>query len=378
MFDKILKNIIINTYKYLKDSLNIIGQKRIDFITNNYKCHITTLYGWNKEIKNNSNDIVIYNKNINPLLENIIYKCINEYKITSVIKIKKYINKNFDKQINQKTINFILKKNNLECEKYKIKKEINKFIIDSFSEYKITTAKDIINQIFIKYNIKLSETSIYNVLKQNKITYKKIKVKTNPYTLEEQKYRLLSIKDTLNFLDKDKIISYDEISACTNENPKYGWSKKGYECIINKKDKSLYGTRYTIGMAINNKSIVDFTIVKGGLKTNDFIDFMQKIKDKDPDNKNTYFMDNASIHQSKIFRNFAINNKMHILYNAPYHSDKNPIEYFFSLLRKEIERNIFNSIEELTLLINNLKKKINNNCLNNIFRHSFELFNNII
>ena len=377
MFDKTLKNIIINTYKYLKDSLNIIGQNRIDFINNNYKCHITTLYGWNKEFKNNSNDD-IYNKNINPLLENIIYKCINEYKITSVTKIKKYINTNFNKQINHKTINFILKKNNLECEKYKIKKEINNFIIDEFTEYKITTAKEIIEKVFIKYNIKLSESSIYNTLKQNKITYKKIKIKTNPYTLEEQKYRLLSIKDTLNYLDKDKIISYDEISACTNENPKYGWSKKGSECIINKKDKSLYGTRYTIGMAVNNKSIVDFTIVKSGLKTDNFINFMQKMKDKDPYNKNTYFMDNASIHQSKIFKKFAINNKMHILYNAPYQSDKNPIEYFFSLLRKEIERNVFNSIEELALLINNFKKKINVNCLSNIFKHSFDLFNNIV
>ena len=40
--------------------------------------------------------------------------------------------------------------------------------------------------------------------------------------------------------------------------------KKESECIINKKDKSLYGTHYTIGISVNNKSIVDFTIVKSG------------------------------------------------------------------------------------------------------------------
>jgi transposase len=203
MFDKTLKNIIINTYKYLKDSLNIIGQNRIDFITNNYKCHITTLYGWNKEFKNNSNsNDNIYNKNINPLLENIIYKCITEYKITSVKKIKKYININFNQNINQKTINFILKKNNLECEKYKIKKEINNFIINEFTEYKITTAKEIIEKVFIKYNIKLSESSIYDTLKQNKITYKKIKIKTNPCTVYQ------NLKVLINNIDNETLSHY--------------------------------------------------------------------------------------------------------------------------------------------------------------------------
>ena len=66
---------------------------------------------------------------------------------------------------------------------------------------------------------------------------------------------------------------------------------------------------------------------------------------------------------------------MHILYNASYNSEKNLIEYLFSLLRKEIQRNVFNNIEELTLLVNNFKNKINNNCLENIFKHAFNLFN---
>ena len=130
-------------------------------------------------------------------------------------------------------------------------------------------------------------------------------------------------------------------------------------------------------MAVDNKSIVDFKIVKNGLKTDDFINLINKLHEKDLNNEKTYFMDNASIHQSKASRNVFKNNKMHVLYNAPYHFDKNPIEFFFSLLRKEIQKNIFNNIDELTILIDNFKTKNKNNCLNNIFNHSFNLFNKI-
>jgi len=373
MFDKTLRNIIINTYFYLKDTLNIVGKARKKFINENFNCHITSVYNWMIECSITKNK----NINVNPIIEHLVYKCVNELKMSSLKKIKKYIHLNIpnSKNISFKLINYILKINNLKCENYKINKEINSFIVNTMNENKITTSKELINIIFNKFNITISETSIYNILKKNKITYKKIKVKTNPYTDDEQKERLINTKYIIDNLDINNIISYDEISAVTNETPKYGWSKKGSECILKNKNKSIYGERYTIGMAVDTKNIVGFKIVKKGLKTDDFIDFMQKLKNKDPENKKSYFIDNASIHHSKKFFSLTRENKMHILFNAPYNSEKNPIEYFFSLLRKEIERNVFNNIEELTLLVNNFKNKINNNCLENIFKHAFNLFN---
>jgi len=70
MFDNKIKELSINIYNYLK-TIGIIGQERINFIINNFKCHITTFYNWNKEYNDNFNNIY-QNKNINPLIVNDI------------------------------------------------------------------------------------------------------------------------------------------------------------------------------------------------------------------------------------------------------------------------------------------------------------------
>ena len=175
-------------------------------------------------------------------------------------------------------------------------------------------------------------------------------------------------------LDKDNIISYDEISITNNEHPVFGWSKSGEKCIVNNPINSIKGNRFSVGMAINNKKIIGFKIVEKGFKTDDFIDMMNELKEKDIYNKNTYFLDNASIHHTKKFKNFAKENKIHVLYNAPYNSDKNPIEYIFSPLRKFIQKNPFKKIDELKVLINQYIDIDRELSINNTFIHAFGLF----
>jgi transposase len=46
-------------------------------------------------------------------------------------------------------------------------------------------------------------------------------------------------------------------------------------------------------------------------------------------------MDNARIHHSKEFIKANFDGKIRILYNAPYSPDLNPIENFFSVLKKK-------------------------------------------
>ena len=50
------------------------------------------------------------------------------------------------------------------------------------------------------------------------------------------------------------------------------------------------------------------------------------------DHKPVLFMDNARIHHSKEFIVKNFENKIRILYKAPYSPNLNPIENFFSLL----------------------------------------------
>lgn len=78
-------------------------------------------------------------------------------------------------------------------------------------------------------------------------------------------------------------------------------------------------------------------------------------------------MDNASIHRSKKMTMFIKNNNLKIIYNIPYCSQFNPIEYIFSLLRKKLLNEEINDKEDIIKIILNFKKEINKSHVKNIF-----------
>ena len=373
MFDNNFKNSAVNLYNNIKNFFDIKGKDRIDLIEESFNCNIKSIYIWKKEKEDKHNKIY---KNINitqDVVNEIIY-CINTIKLTSIEKIKKHVNNKYKSKINYKIVCYVLKINNLQCENFKIKKDIENFIINCVIENNIITIKEIINKINIKFNVILCKNSVYNILKKHKFSYKLVKVKTNPYTEEEQKERLQNVKYVINNLNINNICSYDEISAVSNKYPKREWAKTDKECIIENKN-TLYGKRFTIGLTVNNEKIVNFNVVEGGMKTDNFIDLVKNFNQNHNENKDkTLFLDNASIHHTKKFKDYTKENKTHVLYNVPYNSDKNPVEYVFSLLRKVLERSIFKTIEELTNIVNDFKNKLSSTTLNNIFKHAFNLF----
>lgn len=105
---------------------------------------------------------------------------------------------------------------------------------------------------------------------------------------------------------------------------------------------------------------------------------MKKLHLMDKQNKNIYFMDNASVHRSKIFKEYYNEFKLNIVYNAPYLSKFNPIENVFSLLRKYIQKGINNTKDDIIIIINNFRKNINSTHLTNIFNHCFTLLENCV
>ena len=138
MYSIFTKNTIINIYYELKN-YNIIEQQRKDFITKTFKVHINSVCNWiNKQ----------YNvKKLRKKYENI--------KITDTI----------------------------EC-----------FILNSLNNNPVINIKTIKQNILKKFNVSegflktpaLSISSIYYVIKNNNLTYKKTHVITNPSTIEEQ------------------------------------------------------------------------------------------------------------------------------------------------------------------------------------------------
>ena len=159
--------------------------------------------------------------------------------------------------------------------------------------------------------------------------------------------------------------SYDEMAIYLNDTPSYGWSKKGTDCIIKTK-KSLNKKRYTIGMNININSDIDFTLIEGSLKQDKLINFFNKLNKNKIKNR-TFLMDNSSIHKSKKMIKYIKDNNLKVIYNIPYCSEYNLIEYIFSLLRKKLLNEEINNEKDIIKIIVKFKKEINKNHVKNIF-----------
>lgn len=310
----------INTY-YELEKKQIIGKQRIKFINNIFNIHINTLYNWIN---------IYYNKNT-------------------------------------KLFNFLKYKSNFKYNNTKITNEIELFIINSVDKNNNFNIKSIKKHIIDNFKISLSKSSIYHILHKHKLTYKKLIVKNVPYTDEKLNELKTDLKNKIKKINIDKIVSYDEMSIYLNSKPYKGWSKKGTKCIINTKNKSIFNKRYTIGMSVTKNGKIDFTLTEGALNGNKFNVFMKKLNNND----NILFMDNASIHKNKNFKKYIIETNFNVIYNIPYHSELNPIEYIFSLLRKELLINENNTFQNIIKIIVNFKKNINIDITNNIFNKCF-------
>ena len=307
---------------------NIIGKNRIKIINSIFDLHINTLYRW----------------------INIYYN---------------YNNKTFS--FNHYNTHF--KYNNI-----KINHEIEQFIINSINSNNNFNIKNIKKNIKNKYNISLSKPTIYNVLHKHNLTYKKIIIKTNPLKSDYEKELKTKLKNEIKKTDINNLSSYDEMSIYINDTSPYGWSEKGKKCIIINKNNSVVPKRITLGMCITMNKNIDFTLTEGSLKSNKFINFMNKVK-INTNNKLTFYLDNASIHRSKLFQKYVQQNNLKIIYNVPYHSHLNPIEYIFSLLRRELLNGDTSSLENIGKIIVKFKKKLDSpspsrgdkNIIKNIF-----------
>jgi hypothetical protein len=383
MYNLDYKNICLKIYNYL-DRYSIKGNEKKDFIKNVCGISISSLYYWliedkiNKKEDNNIINNIDFerytNKKITVVIEQYIIYLFNR-NIVNIKQIKKEINKKLLIRLSYRDILSVFKLNNLVSNEQKLKVNIDKCIINNINKNNLLTAKDLIEIIYNKFNITRSTTYIYNVLSLNGITYKKTKLNSNPHEIEKQKEQINHIYEKIKKVDINNIISIDEISISHFEQRRKGWSKKGEECIIDL--KNIKGNkkhqRYSVLMATSNNKIINYTIVEKGIKSDTFNKFMNKLHIMDKKKKNIYFMDNATIHTNKKFNILKDKLNLNVIYNAPYHSEFNPIEYVFSLLRKNIERNINNSKENIINIINTFNRNISSLFLKNIFNHSFEL-----
>ena len=208
--------------------------------------------------------------------------------------------------------------------------------------------------------------------------YKKFKLNNNPYKIDEQVSQFKKINKTHNKENINNCVSIDEISFVLNSKPPNDWFKKDEVNEIQINNKKIISERYSLLVASTNEKIILFKMCKKGVKTDFFINFMKELKELDKENKMYYLLDNASVHKTKKFNEYLKDNPMKMVYNAPYHSETNPIENIFSMFRNYLNRQPNKSELELKESIENFIKIDNKDKFKNIFNHSCNMINDFI
>jgi hypothetical protein len=371
---------IKNIKKQINDNFKIkLNSKDINYILfkNDIKhknIKIINFYEENKKIKK-QNKI----KNNFIALDKDQLSFIISIKDKSPKEIIQLFNSKYNIFINERQIVDIMNKNKISVKSFfKSSPTIVSFILKTIEESKINTIEQIKDLIKKEFKIDVSIQLIYNILKKNDYVYKKYKLNKNPYSVEDQVKQFNVIVKDHNINNIDNCVSIDEISFVLGSKPEYGWFKKNENNEIKCNNKKIIRDRYSLLVASTNKKIILYKICKKGVKTDLFVEFMSELKALDTDNKKYYLMDNARVHKSKTFNKYLEENIMKIVYNAPYHSETNPIENIFSMLRNNLNRNYNETEEELKKSIEDFIKIDNQEKFKNIFNHSCKTMNEFI
>ncbi len=248
-----------------------------------------------------------------------------------------------------------------------INDEIEKYIV-IYVEKRINfihkNLKRCVKRIF---NVNISKSSIYRILKKHNFTNKKIHKKytlTKPNIVEE----INILKNKVNDIGKNKIISIDESSFDTHICPLTGWSKKGTP--INKILKASR-KRKTLTLAIKENCVLAHTLTNNSSNALKFEEFL-KLNLLPKINNETILMDNVKFHHSKNVINCILESGNHILYNVPYNPDTNPIENCFSLIKKNVRKIEPTNINQLVNAIEKSLKLLTPIKLKHMFNNSFD------
>jgi len=202
--------IIINNYKMPK------------IISNDLKLAVINFY--NSEFFNINNLFFIFN-----ISKSSLYNWLNNG-IKQLINIRSKYNSYITNDIKNYIIIYVTKKSSFEMKN--LRKSITKI-----------------------FNVFVSKSSVYRILKENNITNKKINQKIIPKNTNLKNKTKIFLKN-INQNPIDKIISIDESSFDTHMSSRYGWSKKGTS--IKKRISIPKRKRKTLTLAVSNKKIIGY------------------------------------------------------------------------------------------------------------------------
>ena len=145
------------------------------------------------------------------------------------------------------------------------------------------------------------------------------------------------------------------------------WRKRNQDIYLKfpKKEK------VNLIMAISKDSAIHYVFNKENTNESNFSDFIEKLYDKILQKGIHHYaivMDNLSIHKTNKLLSIYVQKKMNIIFNTPYLSSFNCIEFAFRSLKKNIYTKVYEDINEV---IENSSKYIESNEFKNSLKNNY-------
>ena len=220
----------------------------------------------------------------------------------------------------------------------RITPSMGKYLLALLREEPDIYMEEMADCLFERFGDRVSERSIGRFLRSAGWSRKKIRRIAHQRDDDLRDYYLFLLGELR--VEDEQIIFVDE-SGC-DRRAAYrhsGWAPLGISPT--KKDKFGRGDRWHILPAYSMKGIVLSRIYQGSTDAALFEDFISELLlfcGKFPEPNSVLVMDNASWHHSEKIRRMCAEAGVKLVYLPPYSPDFNPIEEFFSVLKKFIKK----------------------------------------
>ena len=207
-----------------------------------------------------------------------------------------------------------------------------------------------------------SKTSVHRVLKESGFKKKKVYQVGSNDTKKIASLREAFSKrmQPISFHD---VISIDETCMYQRMTPTKRWtSKKGRIYLPIQK---LESTRYSLIVASTHERIIHAVLVKGSVNKHIFGDFILGI----PSSGCYLLMDNVSFHKSDIVKQAMETKQFKPLYTSPYSPEWNPVEMYFSYLKRSFRKFYHERVVHIEEKIVLITKSINISIFTAWYKH---------
>ena len=316
------------------------------------------------DIYPSDNDINIIKKEIQKIKESDELNNIN--KVISVLKI-------YSDRI--KDLIEVKQKNSEMANKIKE-------IIDNYDGEKRITLKMISMEYFRKFSKSISKMTISRILRNNlNMRFRKTILK-NP-KLSENNYILMNfifLKIICRCLNLGfNIIYIDETGFSLNNTNLRIWRKANEEIC----DGPKIDTKQKINLIMamdKNQIIYGQYYYNETIATDEFVNFLEELLKRlsEEEKKNSVFvLDNAKYHTTDKIKKFVRENQLKFLFNIPYKSQYNCIEYAFHLMKIEINNTMIRTKKDLkNKIVSVIEDKKINSSMSKIYGYTLEKYLN--